>query len=78
MFVDRGLLERVDTSSTPFYTDVKYHSFMARRYPPDEVIKWADIDRNAMPSQDIVLYLANVNDNGSNFEYIIGEIEQWL
>lgn len=85
VFVERGKLERQEYTNTVIdHTRIGYGlpkappEHMAVGYPDPEVLEWAGIDRQAIPREDAVMYLANVNDNGSNFEYIKGEIERWL
>lgn len=49
-----------------------------RYYPPFLLLEWAEIDPRAVPDHDIRYYLANVNDNGSNFGFITTEIRTYL
>lgn len=49
-----------------------------RYYPPQQLLDLAGINRTDGPTNDIVLYLAGLNDNGSGFGWIAEEIEHWL
>lgn len=46
--------------------------------PPKQLIEWAEIDRLAVPDNDVTIYLSNINDNGSNFAFISNEIGIYL
>ncbi len=74
---EQGIVRRVDDTDTGIST-YWYGPKWFNRYPPYELLEAIDIPWNAGPSADIIRFLANHNDNGSNFPFIASEIMEIL